>query len=409
MLCKQIKSWGMRPDFRASAAESLIAIREANESGNPYEIVIMECELPDMSGGDLARAIKNEPALQPVPLVVIAPSFDRLQEKSMGDAGFSAYLIRPLRQARLMEVLLAIQEARQAGRLEEPIPEFSLSGFADANGSREEENNRPIEARVLVAEDNPVNQLVAKNTLESFGCRVDIVPNGKEALEMYGVLPYDLIFMDCQMPVMDGYESTRRIREVEKENGGRIPIIAMTAHAMGDAREECLRAGMDDYISKPIKKELLRATIVQWVSGQASQLSARDSGEVDSLDEGGGENGQGSLDLDILVQLKSIQRSGGPDIVAELLSVFSKDVPARFSSIRGSLTGNDADALEKAAHRLKGSSSQLGLVRVASLSASLERKGKEGNLDGAEALMDELEKEYRHVETLIASKPWESL
>ena len=162
-------------------------------------------------------------------------------------------------------------------------------------------------------------------------------------------------------------------------------------------------------ISKPINKELLRATIVRWVSGRESRHSAQNSGEVDTLDNGGGENGGGSLDFEILAQLKSIQRSGGPDIVAELLSVFAKDIPARFSSIRGSLTGNDADALEKAAHRLKGSSSQLGLVRVASLSASLERKGKEGNLDGAEALMDDLEKEYRHVETLIASKPWESL
>ena len=136
---------------------------------------------------------------------------------------------------------------------------------------------------------------------------------------------------------------------------------------------------------------------------------AQDSGKVDSLGDGGGGNGQRSFDLDFLSQLNSIQRSGGPDIVEELLSVFVQDAPSRFSSIRGPLTDNDSGALEKAAHRLKGSSSQLGLVRVASLSASLERKGKEGNLDGAEALMDDLEKEYQHVEKLIASKPWECM
>ncbi len=408
VLGRQLKSWGMRPDFRASAVESLVALREANESGDPYEMVILECDLPDLSGANLARSIKNDPDFQFIPLVVVVPSFDRLKENAIAEAGFSAYLVRPLRQARLMDVLVSVQEAQKNRKLGESIPGFSLDGFAGRNGSREEEGDQRIEARILVAEDNPVNQLVAKKTLESFGCQVDIASNGKEAFEMHGVLPYDLIFMDCQMPEMDGFESTRNIRRAEEESGGRIPIIAMTAHAMGDAREECLRVGMDDYISKPIKKEVLRAILVQWVSEQGEQSSKQDAEEIHPLSNGGRGSGQESFDLDVLTQLKSIQQDGNPDILEGLFSVFVRDVPSHFSTLRGSLTDNDAGALKKAAHHLKGSTSQLGIVRMANLCASLEEKGESGSLDGAEMLMDYLEREYQDVEKLIAEKPWEN-
>ena len=182
----------------------------------------------------------------------------------MKEAGFSAYLTKPARESQLLNALMTVWDNRKRGPSAQLITCHSLAQGRAATFS-EEPTQPSVRARVLIVEDNAVNQMVAARLLEKLGCRVDVAANGREAVEMVGLLPYDAIFMDCQMPEMDGFEATQEIRRREG-SGVRRPIIAMTANAMQGDRERCLDAGMDDYVSKPIRKADLTQALTRHLS-----------------------------------------------------------------------------------------------------------------------------------------------
>lgn len=262
-LQKQISSWGIRNSFCPMNAEPLQALHEALRGNDPFQIIIMDCHSIGLDGENLGRAIKSDPVLKETLLVMLVSIGNRGDARRMMEAGFSVYLVKPITPSQLFDALSALWTTQTEGISSELITRHTVAESRAARTLSLKEEDRPISASVLVVEDNLVNQKMVVRMLEKIGCHVDVAVNGLEAVKRAGQSSYDLIFMDCQMPEMDGYEATAEIRRYENDLK-HTPIIAMTAHAMQGDREKCLQAGMDDYIPKPIKKESLTGIIQKW-------------------------------------------------------------------------------------------------------------------------------------------------
>jgi len=255
LLTAQLTAWGMHVDCVADASRALERLRAAHRDARPYDLAILDQQMPEIDGMMLARAIKADPLLATVPLVLLTSVSYRGSTGDAEQAGFSALLLKPIRQSQLYDCIATVMG--MAATESEPTRLITRQTLREAEAQ--------VRARVLVAEDNVVNQRVAVRMLEKLGCRVDVATNGLEAVEATGRITYHCIFMDCQMPEMDGYEATRAIRQREARTGARIPIIAMTANAMESDRERCLVAGMDDYLSKPVQPKELGTTLQKWI------------------------------------------------------------------------------------------------------------------------------------------------
>jgi PAS domain S-box-containing protein len=269
ILHHQLLSWGMRNGRAENGQNALEVLKKAAAVGDPYELALLDMMMPGMNGLELARAIKADPAIASVQLILLTSISQDYDTETMHRHGISAHLTKPVRQSRLYDCI-ASTLASQSGKKPQPV-----SGSSDSDKA-----NAFLGARVLLAEDQPVNQEVARGMVESFGCRVEVVSNGQEALDALSKTPYDLVLMDCQMPELDGYAATRIFREREAQNAKnqsgqaqairRTPIIAMTAHAMQGDRELCLAAGMDDYISKPFNLDRLFALLKRWLPSEST-------------------------------------------------------------------------------------------------------------------------------------------
>ena len=274
VLQEQIRVWRMRIGSCVSGMEALRALRRAHAAGDPYHITILDHQMPEMDGEMLGQIIKMDPSLHDTQLVMLSSLGqdgdirDRLKK-----IGFAAYIGKPARQSELLSTLVNIWDAHCRHRSADLISDQKFPGEtreAQLIGSA----NQPFaDTRVLFAEDNPTNQIVGAMMLRNLGCHVDIAANGHEAAQMAQAFSYEIVFMDCEMPGMDGFEATAAIRH---QSGGkpRLPIIAVTAQAMRGDQEQCLLAGMDDYISKPVNQEDFAAALKKWVSREHPQ--ARD-------------------------------------------------------------------------------------------------------------------------------------
>jgi CheY-like chemotaxis protein len=212
---------------------------------------------------------------------------------------------------------------------------------------------------VLLVEDNPVNQRVVRLQLERLGCRVDVAPGGAEAVAAVAATDYDLVFMDCQMPGMDGYQATAAIRAAERDRGRHVPIIALTAHALHGDAERCLAAGMDDYLAKPVTGKDLRRALARWLPDAPTQEAPAPEPEPAA--------GEPVLDPEVLRGLRELQPEGEPDLMADLLALFRADAERLVGEMRAAAAAGAAEALQRAAHTLKGSGANLGAVHLAAL------------------------------------------
>jgi CheY-like chemotaxis protein/HPt (histidine-containing phosphotransfer) domain-containing protein len=248
-------------------------------------------------------------------------------------------------------------------------------------------------ARILLAEDNQVNQQVAKRMLEKIGCHVDVVGNGFEVLRMLQRFPYDLIFMDCQMPEMDGYEATLKIRGLAGEFKN-IPVIAITANVMEGDRDKCIQAGMNDYVGKPVKKEALLGALDKWLfrprSGPAADPNLKAKGA------GAAANGK-VINPERLESLKEFSDDDDGSFIITLFEIFFTNVEPRIQHMHDAVVQKDAQKLCREAHGIKGSSSNLGADYVANLAQQLEALGKSGSTEGAQALVEQLKVEMEKV------------
>ncbi len=265
VLEQQVRSWGMASEAVASGPEALVRLRAAIDYGAPYQLAILDMDMPEMDGLELARRIHSEPALASV-RVVLLTSIDQTAE-ALKEMGVSATLTKPVRQSHLFECLTAVMmDGRNVASAAPPEAKPASNGV----GTADADDHHPRRARLLVAEDNAINQTIAVRLLAKLGYRAEVVATGTEAVEAFTRGGYDAVLMDCQMPEMDGFEATRAIRAREGD-GPHTPIIALTANAMEGDRDRCLAAGMDDYIAKPVKIEQLAEVLARWVHENGRQ------------------------------------------------------------------------------------------------------------------------------------------
>jgi PAS domain S-box-containing protein len=385
ILRQQLGYWGLRTTTVDSGPKAMAALLEAAESGSSFDLAILDMKMPGMDGLALGRAIKEHAGLAGVRLILLTSFGQRGHGAEASRIGIAAYLTKPVDEADLHDCLVEVLGEGPRKKAPQLVTRHSLREL------------RPrVAAKVLVAEDNEVNQKVAVRILERLGYTVEVAEDGRAALEACARTRYDAVLMDGQMPGMDGYEVTRRIRAGETD-AERLPIIAMTASAMKGDRERCLAAGMDDYVTKPVTPETLEAALRRWVGAPAApaeKAAAASPAAGDLLDEA------------VVGSLMSVDDDG--TLMDEVVATFLKIAPVRLASIRKAARGNAAQ-LERAAHSFLGSCGNLGCRRMADLCARLEVLGRSGSTEGASALASALEEEFGrvrpHIEALPARHP----
>jgi two-component system sensor histidine kinase/response regulator len=337
-----LRSQGLRVELAESGPEALAVMHAAARNGVPFELVVLDCNMPGMDGIDLATAIRAAPGLRAARLVMLTSSGD--ERAAAQEVGIAHYLTKPVRRARLLETIAdALGTARAAP---EPAVEPAPARVADG---------RPI----LVAEDNAVNQLVIERMLRQRGFEVHVAEHGREALAMLASDSYVAVFMDCQMPELDGYETTAAIRSGEGP-GERLPIVAMTAHAMKGDRDRCLAAGMDDYLSKPIRAAELDAALHRWTGMALGPVAAPAEPEPAAID--------GLIDAS---RMRTF-REDYADVAPQLVDLFATTTPSLVEEIAAAVDRDDTEQLGRAAHKLKGSCQNIGATFMASLCRTLE-------------------------------------
>ena len=394
VLHEQITSWGMRNGGYASGAEALVALRNALSAGDPYQIAIIDYMMPGMDGEMLAREIKSDPELQETVLVMLTSVSGRGEAKRMKDAGFAAHLVKPARQSQLMDALVSawadkLHEAAVDSNLATEIaPAAETPAFPTL---LTDPPPTGVHARVLVVDDNHVNQRVAGRMLERLGCQVSMAADGREAVEMVRTFQYDLVFMDCQMPEMDGYAATVQIRK--NENGiGHIPIVAMTAHAMTGDRESCLQSGMDDYLTKPLRVDDLQSALDRWVKPRHNGDRARSVFENESRDAGASA---------ILARLREISGDEDESFVNEMVLMFLVQASTIIPALRSAVEVDDTENVKKLAHRLQGMGCNINSTGLAKTCQELERLAGSAGSDGAIKLVCLLETEFERVKEAL--------
>lgn len=375
----------MRVDDVREGAGALEKLRSAAANGDPYDVALLDMQMPNMNGLELARAIKEDQYISPTRLVLVTSMGQRGDGEEARRAGIEAYLTKPVRRAQLYDTLSTVMGSPEAGGSpdhERPLVTTYTLKEAEAQ----------TRARLLLAEDNKVNQKVAVRTLEKLGYRVDVSDDGEEAVEAVSRTDYAAVVMDVQMPKMDGYEATAEIRRRENESGNKhIPIIAMTANALRGDREKALEAGMDDYIAKPIKAEELGETLRRWIPEE----SATKENDPGLAHENG--SGAGPLDPAVLAGLEELEEDGEQSIVAELADMFLEDATSRIGTLRKAVEEGSAEDVQKLAHSLKGSSGNMGARRMQDICTELQEIGESGDLTNAPELLEQLEVEFDRV------------
>jgi CheY-like chemotaxis protein len=302
----QIASWGMNNDSAENARSALEMLRSATEQGDPYGLAILDMQMPDMDGIELAQKVKADPTLSPTKLIMLSSTGYYREGEEALQASIEVYLTKPVKQYHLHEAIATVM-----GTLEEAaVPQEEHQSHHVTRYSPKEVKVRPPRGRILVAEDNQNNQKVAVMMLESLGYRADVAANGLEAVEALSRLPYSAVLMDVQMPEMDGYEATAEIRRREEsekarhEKGRHIPIIALTANAMQGDRESALEEGMDDYISKPVTPEELGAVLDRWISRDEEEEKLGTTPSLEPADTPA--TPSGSVDYSVLEGLRKL-------------------------------------------------------------------------------------------------------
>ncbi|HSB08356.1 MAG TPA: response regulator [Blastocatellia bacterium] len=379
----QITSWGMRNGSAENGRDALAILRQEAAAGDPYYMAILDMQMPEMDGLTLARSIKSDPAIAGTRLLMMT-SLGRRDDAEIRSAGVEVCLTKPVKQSQLFDCVAALVAGAQV-RKAKPQRAAAVPRLA---------RRRRDAVRVLLAEDNTVNQKVALRQLERLGYAADAVANGQEVLEALDRIRYDLVLMDCQMPELDGYEATKQIR-LREGDSRHTTIIAMTANALEGDRERCLAAGMDDYLSKPIKQEALAATLERWIpSGDGASESAEPNsgGAVRVIDES------------VMAELRALETAGKHGFLGRLIDLFIEETPRRLASLQSAIDEASAEALAREAHALKGSCAHLGATRMSALCGILEDRGRAASTAGASTVLAALNEEFDRVRRALEAE-----
>ncbi len=429
-LAKELTSWGMRPEVADSGEAVLQVLAAAQDKGDPFELAIVDTQIPCMNDGELSRQIKSDPRFQAIPLVMVTSLGRPGDARRYAELGFAAYLNKPIRRSELFDTLVLVMAHMGQRSPTKPIITRHLV---------RETLHRPkplprLSGHILVAEDNPVNRQVALNMLNKLGLSADIVANGREALNALEATHYDLVLMDVMMPEMDGLEATRLIRkrEAERMKGegekaispdpsplasrlSPLPIIAMTAGALQQDRERCIEAGMDDYTAKPVKPDELALVLDKWLQKNASPESKDRNGGL-----GGGRLDTKSKEPEHLpaheLPLQEFQYTGisqvpsapivfnrkallnrvmdDEELIQEIVEIFLENTPGRIEDLRAAVNAGDAPTARLLAHTIKGMAANLSGEALQALAQEIEDAAGSEDLNAIRDLTAELERRF---------------
>jgi len=364
ILEEMLRRWLMKPQTAEGGRAALALLKQARDSGQPFPLILVDAHMPDMDGFALAARIKQGPELAGATIMMLTSGGQRGDAARCRELGVAVYLTKPIREVELREAVLAVLGAKP--------PRVETSALVTRHSLRE----RRRELRVLLAEDNVVTQALVVRLLQKRGHKVVAAANGREALsrlEEAGFAGFDVVLMDVQMPEMGGYEATAVIRAEGRLTGKHLPIIALTAHAMKGDREQCLAAGMDGYVSKPIRVDELLAAM----QGVVSSVSPAGDAPPEVFDSAA-----------VLARLQ-----GDTILLAEMASLFLRDCPKHMANIRAAIGRRDSQALQASAHALKGSVSNFSAHAAAEAALRLETLGRQGEVTPAEEAYRTLEEE----------------
>ena len=368
ILQQQLQGWGMQVRCVDGGAQALVAMAEAAQDGAPFQLGVLDLHMPHMDGLELATAIQQHPALAVTRLMMLSSTYAHADQAARQASGVLRYLNKPVRRHDLLRVVTALLQPESPGARTAAVSARQDGGPARADAPE------LLSGRVLLVEDNPVNQSVARAMLRKLGLSMALANHGGEALALVRDEAFDLVLMDCQMPVMDGYEATAAIRSLPGGRGQGLPIIALTANAMQGDEQRCLSAGMDAFLAKPYTLAGLRAVLVRWLPAVAREVPA--------------------IDHKVLQSLCELDETGGLDLAREIFEAFLESAEPAMARIEAALADGDLGVLGQAAHAMKSSAANVGALALSAGHRELERCAREARLADAQRLLAPVRHEH---------------
>ena len=393
ILLTRLGSWGMRPTEAPSGLVALAALRQAVDDEDPFAIAVIDMQMPDMDGETLGRIIHADTRLTDTRMVMLTSLGTRGDCRRFAEIGFSGYLTKPIRLQELKGAL-ALAYFSPAETVSTPQP------IVTRHTIRENQNVFPVNtARVLLVEDNRTNQQVALGILKKLGLKADAVANGEEAVKAVALIPYDLVLMDVQMPVMDGFEATRRIRRQQAAHQTpAIPIIAMTAHAMRGDKEKCLAAGMNDYLSKPVVAQVVIEMLMRWLP-QETNCSSDTEDQMPSPSE----QATAGAATPVWDKAAMIARlMDDEDLARTIAAGFLEDIPRQVEALSSALHNGDIAASERLTHTILGAAANVGGENLRAVAAAMEHAAAAGDLNEVSAGLPRMKAAFAQLVEVMA-------
>jgi len=381
ILQQQLEGWRMRVTCAHSGEEALELMAEATRAGSSFALIILDMHMPGMDGLQLASAIQRQPELAPTPLMMLTSTASNLSDAERQASGIRRFLNKPIRRADLFRVVSSIL-APAALHIDEPTTASVDAGLS-------------LQRSVLVVEDNPINQQVANAMLRSLGMQVTLASDGRQALDLVQTFDFDLVLMDCQMPVMDGFQATAAIRRLPLGRGEHLPIAAVTANALQGDEQKCLEAGMNDFLPKPFKLAQLQALLARWLPRAGAPSSTRTAPGNAYARDAAITAGSDAIDLGALQTIRELDPAGGMDLVKTILRIFIESAGESVTRVENAILAHDGGQLAAAAHALKSSTANVGAKTLSDFYRQLEQLGREGRLADARELLIQVRPEHQ--------------
>ena len=400
VLLAHLEGWGIRGESAADGPEALGLMREAADQGNPFRIALVDHRMPGMNGLELVRQIRGDPRVQGIALIILTSIGSDLDRHQYQVFGISGFLTKPVRQSVLLDTLMdALHLLRQQPDQLSPPPALSTPNAPFL----------PPDLRILLAEDNETNQLVAQAMLQRDGLQCDLAANGVEAVALATGRDYDLVLMDCQMPEMDGYIATRRIRAHEARTGAaHVPVIALTASATTTDRDACLAAGMDDYLTKPVTPERLVQMIGKWALSKRGFPSPFTQTRPLPTPETDRAVGSSEAVTPFDYETALARCAGSPALLREIVGMFVERTPQELNELEDAVARSDTTTVSERAHKMRGGAATLSAAPLSAAAAALEEASQRGSLAEAPEQCERLRQEFGrfvvYVEPLLAGE-----
>ena len=398
ILLQQLQGWHMRVHCVEGGAQALRAMADAVREGRPFDLAVLDMHMPGMDGLELARHIQAQPALLRTRLIMLSSTYISADPHARAQAGILRYLNKPVRRADLLNAVTGVLRAVLVDPAPRPLPDALFSA---------------LQGLVLLVEDNPINQGVAKAMLTKLGLQYQVAGDGAQAVDRVRATNFDLVLMDCQMPVMDGYEATAAIRNLPQGRGTHLPIVALTANAMQGDEQLCLDAGMNGFLAKPYTLAALHATLAGWLHGEAAltrqlaqpplqpaqpqpqprrQMSPQPLAAVLVSTAA---VAKAAINMAAIDSLRELDEPGSTELVSQLVTSFLKSADDNLARVAAALADGNAKALSQAAHSLKSSAANLGAEALAGCYRELEKCAREARIDDARCLLEQTRREHQ--------------